>query len=475
MVASLLLLTLAHPRIRVPDRMDRAAFAHAMHEIRDNWTMTQVQRALGKPDDVWPPNDSANYLMAGDTAWCYGTDGHHTMPTLGYVVFRGSRFLYSSGAYGEPPSPKVIGESELRAAMRAMYRPPNPEAYLGNDSRRLIQVSNLLIPKGRAKALAILGEYSRVAAGAMDSDNWLFWLVRVMFTSNRPGGVFPVPLIGAIAPAPPKDLRSWPTFPVFVVDDVPVSLFRGADLAGHAEPFNSYLHDHAKEWTLRKTELRPPDDPFPVYKKLIASPAWRATRVDAPSFEDENRALQEILALVGTAYRPAAAPDSVSRPDYDRSHREFLALGCHWDQARQMYVRKGGSALLQPSRNLPRTQYRFRGIPRLDVTITFSRQRGTSLLYTLDCKEQGVAPIANAIFVAEDPQSGSEIAWASLNDPKCTPPWQTTKAKVLAAPPHKPVPQGRVGSSGFTLAEGKRIRFVVLFGGKRYASPVFSP
>ena len=59
---------------------------------------------------------------------------------------------------------------------------------------------------------------------------------------------------------------------------------------------------------------------------------------------------EQVIALVRTVVRPAF----VSRPrseDFDKYHREFLGLGCRWDAARQMYVRKDGSVLpdAQPS------------------------------------------------------------------------------------------------------------------------------
>lgn len=449
-----------------------------MTQVQVDWAEGNVKALLGQPDDFWPPNDSRQYVMAGDSAWCYGTNGHHTLPTLGYIVFRRGKVLYTVGG-GEPPSTKVVGESELVDALRRMYRPPNQGMWTGSDPQRQIQVANLLIPKGRDKALAILEEYSRLARNS-PGDEWLFWLVRVLFTSSRPGGVFPVPAIGGIIPAPPKDPRRWPTHPVLVVDDIPVCLFRGAMLGGFPEPFGWYLRDHRKEWTIRTKPLTPPDDPFPSFVKLIASQTWPFPKGDphrASYTEDEAAALREILTLVRTAYRPNGDGDVayMTGLNLDRYHKAFLALGGHWDAVKQMYVRKDGSALQDPRTDFPQYQYTFANISRLRVAVTFSRTASHNLDYDVSCEELGKSKIANAIMVVEDPGSGAELYWTGVNDPSSAASWETTAQKLLARPPHKPAEGGRSVSSGFPFESGRRIRFVIRFQGKRYVSPAFKP
>src|SRR5262249_29503608 len=144
-----------------------------------------------------------------------------------------------------------------------------------------------------------------------NQNDWMFWLVRVLFTSSRPGGGFRVPAIGAIEPPPPKDPSAWPTFPILVIDDVPLSLYRGVTLFGLAEPFGMYVRDESKFWTINPHRLRPPDDPFLTYEKAIRSKQWPYKRFDAskkpdqiPYLEDQGNLLEEILKLVRTAYRP---------------------------------------------------------------------------------------------------------------------------------------------------------------------------
>ena len=317
-----------------------------MARVGDGLSQNEVKRLLGPPDDVWPPNDSENYVMAGDTAWCYGTNGHHTLPTLGYVMFRDWKVLYAHGGYGEPPSSRIIGEDELVASMRRLYRPRDASLSSQLDTLRLLQSANVLISLGREKALAVLGEYSRVGSDGPWGGDWLFWLVHVAFQSKLPGGVFPVPMI---AVDPPKDLRLWPAYPLLLVDDVPFCVPRQINLGGHPEEFGSYLYKHGKEWAIRTAPLRPPDDPFLSYEKLIRSATWQQGRDYGPGWDagfiegiDRDTAFGQVIALVRTVYRPVIVSWARSE-DFEKDHREFLALGCRWDDSRQMYVRKDGT------------------------------------------------------------------------------------------------------------------------------------
>jgi hypothetical protein len=68
-------------------------------------------------------------------------------------------------AAGEPPSPSVISENELRAGMRFLH--PGPEGAGFNDALHLIRVTDYLQPLGEGKALTIIGGYgSRHSTGA---------------------------------------------------------------------------------------------------------------------------------------------------------------------------------------------------------------------------------------------------------------------------------------------------------------------
>jgi len=460
----------------VPARESRVAFCRAMAKVQDGWSKVQVRELLGQPDDVWPGNDSR--VMYGDVVWCYGTNGHHTLPTLGHVRFQKGKVSEIVGGWGDPPSPEVICEVELVDALRQIYRPPGIIFQTGSDSQRLIQVSNLLIPKGQEKALAIIGEYDRIWE-RFNYGNWLFWLVRVMFTSKLPNGIFAVPEGGLLKPKSLEELKKWPTYPVVIIDDVPVCLYFGGVFFAHPEEFFTYFQDHQKEWTIKRTMLRAPDDPFPIYKKLITSDYWPFPPTDFKEhfYWNEGYALKEILTLVQTAYSPQWSMMNsmyINGLDYDKYHKEFKALGCRWDTEKQMYMRKDGVVLPYPVDDFPQYQYHFRGIPSLDITITFSRDNILLVDSTLIVKELGTKKIRNAILVVENPDSKAELDWVYINDPTHASKVTMTKQKILASPPHKAQSENGA-TSRFELAKGKRVRFVILYGGKKYASPIYKP
>lgn len=480
MLGTLLCLSVVMPVSLEPDNGSRAAFSRALGFVKEGWSKAQVRKALGEPDDIWPANDSRMYVRYGHETWCYGTNGHHTLPTLGKVVFDQDKVGRVDGGYGQPPATSRIGDAEITAALRAMYRPPSWRYMLSSssDSQRLIQSANLLISKGRPKALAILEEYSRVVEEEYPSENWLFWLVRVAFTSNLPGGVFAVPAIGGFSPPAPKDPRSWPTFPIAFVDDVPISLLRCVELAGVPEPFGLYLRQHEKEWTLRARPIVPPNDPFPLLKKLVTSPEWRKlnsgkTKTGEPDPESERRGLSEILELVRSAYQPQDKNAYVHLSELELHHREFLSMGCRWDQGQQRYVRGDGTVLADVFPIYLQHQYRFVGIPGLTVTLTFSRKEGGQIVYDAVVGEFGSQPIRNALLIAEDPTTGYEVFWTPINDPEF--PRPGSRQRIATAAPHTPS-RGESGyGGGFSLPEGRSLRFAVQLESKRYVSPEFNP
>lgn len=339
-------------------RWDRASFAHAISKIEPGWprvpgsrgtvvisrreprvwTKKDVLHILGKPDVIRP------YLRLGEVGpspdrgetWCYGTNGPNTMATLGAIVFFDGKVSLVFGGHDAPPPTTVISERELVAAMRFMSRDPSYVNY-DTDALRYIQVANMLISKGRRKVLAILGEYDRVSDKQRECD-WLFWLVRVAFTSTKPGGVFVIPLNGT-SQVSDHQLRAWPTYPIVTIDDVPYYLDFGWRITtGQPQEFSWYMEDHEKEWVLRSKPIVPPDDPFLSYKKLMASRFWATGQSD-----ERGLVLEQVLALVKDAYQPRdLTPSQETSPTalYQTYHRAFLRLGCHWDRKRQTYVRR---------------------------------------------------------------------------------------------------------------------------------------
>lgn len=443
----------------------RADFRRASGKIKEGWTKSQVERALGKPDDVWPTNDDRRFVQAGDEVWCYGSNGHHTLPTLGRVTFRNGRVISWPRSLQNPHKALIsIREQDIRKYLRLMHK--DTKFFDSVDPLRLIQVSNALRPLGKAKALALLVEYSYI--GDWRDTDWLFWVVRVLFNSKRPGGVFRLPALGAPTAEPPQDLRQWPKYPLLIIDDVPVSLWQGAMLAGYPEQFESYVDSESKNWSLEEKKLRPPSDPFSIYDRVRASSQHRSLTTWTM---DQNPALTNILQLVRTAYPPAAQQAS---NDF-KSHREaFLKLKCRWDETRQMYVRGDGSITEEILPIHPQIQYRFKSLPKIAVEVTLSRDEA-ELDYSVSIKEKGRLPLGNAVLIFIDPLTNEELHWVVLNSPKHTGDWQTTKDKVLSAPKHTPSQDDRSVGSGFSFTPKRKLKLRLLFEGKSYDSPIFDP
>ena len=225
---------------------ERLKFAEKLAQVRYGDREAEVRRLLGTPEDIRRAPDSVPYPT--DEIWCYGTNGHGSLATVGEVCLRQGSVVWVAGGYGKPPLPSVIGEKELRAGMRFLH--PGPECSGYNDPLHLIRVTNYLQPLGKEKALAIIGEYGRIHDVGID-ETWLFLLLRTLFDVPQPPGHMPEMLIGAMSPAWPKDRTRVPRFPVVVVDDIPFSLLWGVTLAGEAEPVTRHVESFREHGTIR--------------------------------------------------------------------------------------------------------------------------------------------------------------------------------------------------------------------------------
>jgi hypothetical protein len=338
--------------------MDRAAFVGALRSVEEGWTSQQVEQVLGRPDEVLPGNE----------VWCYGTDEPHSFPTLGRVIFREGVVFYTVGSWGEPPSPRVIDEKTLRAAIRAIDPPRGKDGEPLNGIEHTIRVSNYLVALGEEKAKASLKEYGRLSD--ISGEEWLFCLVRFAFTSKAPGGV----ISGGITTMPfaPGDRTLWPTHPVITVKDVPFRL-QGLELVRSGQPttffeaFSMYGYDRDLVMN-RKRPFVPPNDPFPLVAEVLKTTAWKSMFYESkgPEVVEEERALHpvvrvnlkqipfeeswlrvQVLELLHAVYRPDHQPSNSwpTASEFQKCHREFLKLRCHWDKKRQCYVRGDGSVL----------------------------------------------------------------------------------------------------------------------------------
>lgn len=322
---------------------DRHTFVMQLAKVRDEDTKETVLGLLGQADDVRRAPDPVPYPT--DEIWCYGSDGHGTLATLGKVCFRNGRVVWVAGRDGQPPAPNAINEDELCEGMRYLH--PGPEAAGYNDPLQLVRVANYLRPRGKTKALAIIGEYGRIRDVSVD-ETWLFLLLRTLFEVPSPPRHMPDMLIGAMSPKPPKERTRIPRFPIVIVHDIPFSLLWGVNLAGEAQPISQHVDYFQKHGTIRARDLRPPDDPYPSFQKLLASKEW-AYMVEAEgnrSVDIAGHTLLQLLALGRTAYDPPEARQPFAYPktsDYDRHHKLFLSAGARWDDKLQLYIRKDGT------------------------------------------------------------------------------------------------------------------------------------
>jgi hypothetical protein len=328
---------------------DRREFAEKMAKVKEGDTKETVKSLLGEPEDIWRP--PVIHPLSGDEQWCYGSDGHLSLPTLGIVVFKKGLVSWATGRLDHPPSPSVITEEKLRSGIRFIYSGPRAgERY---DPLHLIRVVNFLQPLGKDKALAIIGEYTRVVDDAVE-ETWLFFLLRTLFDVPNPPRYMPIMSIGAMFPTPPEDLQTFPRYPIVIVDDISFSLLMGVAGGGLPEAPSSHVEYFRKNGKLRTTRLRPPDDPFLSLNHLHGTKEWTllAKLPDTRNQVAElHRILQgiaffQVLLLVRTAYDTPEINDTSSglKPQhYERHHREFLKVGAYWDDKLQMYVKKDGS------------------------------------------------------------------------------------------------------------------------------------
>ncbi|MGV3618993.1 MAG: hypothetical protein ACO1SV_27010 [Fimbriimonas sp.] len=312
---------------------DRADFNQAMGLVKEGMSPAQVQKLLGPPEDVWTEKDSGLYVEPRETIWCYGSDGHLSLPTLGRVWFRYGKVDRRNG-----PNPGVANlppEAELRTLLRTIHFPPTRR--FGYNPLWAIRAANALRPLGKERALAVLVQYSYLQSERQHSLNGPFRLASLLFE-----GTPPPPRIADGTPPRPKDPAIWPAFPLVIVDGVPFDFFQRGSLRGIEEPFASYAERASPFWTLRKETLRPPDDPFVALETLRsefqrAYPTYDLRRQTPESYV---RQFAHFLNLVQEVY-PTDPERSFGTVDEHRAR--FLRTGARWDARLDRYVRADGN------------------------------------------------------------------------------------------------------------------------------------
>lgn len=503
MISSLLCGILAgQEALRFGKFATRQEFARAMPRVISNYTpmgdysRAKVEAMLGKPDDIWPLGDSTRYTwMAGSEIWCYGTNGHHTFPTVGSVLFFRDRAVFMRG--GELPNSKSgITEVELRNALRSLYRMEYMDLLAGqtqidcSDPLRLIQATNDLIPLGTEKALAAIEFYASMQPGC--HDDFLFWLVRTLFVGKSANYSFPEPAHGIMEPKPPKDLSTWPLYPMFIEQDFPVNAVRFSGMQGSPFYFKMYFSANKADWQIRSKPLTPPNDPFPIYQKLAKQYPWllRDERdekfrkelestlskqfegVKVEPNEDSIIALQRSI-LFGIRNVLKLDLGNIKPKQFEAIHQRFLKLGGHWDPKNNCYVRKDGSF----DKDLPAVHHNvYYEFPQVGpISASVKSDTPTIVTHNLEVAvyEEKGRMASTAVIRVVDAKTGKVLDFISPNAKESTNGKTLTESQLLKQPKHKAGTQGGMVIMTANITPGKPVIFVLVYEGKEYKSPAF--
>jgi hypothetical protein len=339
----------------------RQEFAAAMAQVQRGMSKEEILRILGKPDDVRPRMESDPSITADPVvaeAWCYGTGGPGTFPTLGNVEFgEDGKVLWRRGGEGTPPRPSVITEPRLRSALRALDSASALEG-VAFDPLAVVRAVNELLPLGKEAALAAITEYARVCPhNAFGQDQGGFLVLRCLF--DPPCDAVYVPPVVDLnevfygRPGPqrviqagrmlPLDLQETgvrlsdepdapPRYPILILDDVPLMLVGRCLLL--VDPYHANIQEHVEfcraHCDLRKGPMRPSCDPVAVLEKLKASPYY--------AFSDgDGMILRQLARLMA----PVLGPDVQAASNAGVSEmKEVLSRPrVRWDPDRNTYVR----------------------------------------------------------------------------------------------------------------------------------------
>jgi len=319
--------------------LSRDAFNRQCEKLERGMTPAEVESLLGKPDDILTKADSRIRIWQDDYIWCYGTDGHLSMPTLGFVRFDGGK-VESSGSL-KWPIPNLPGDRELRRGLRAIYLTPSRiNRWVRYDPLWAIHAATYLRSLSKEEAIAVLVAAERLD-GALEEDNSSRFIQLAPLVFDGP---MPLPQVGVLSNYPSKDSPEWPTFPLRIVDDVPFLFAHVVMLGGQGENFERYAKRAGKHWKIRRGKLAPPRDPFLAFEHAMRVFVDREPKPNfqfSPKYGDH---FANILALVREVIPvPKDEVDWLSAEDYAKYHEAFLKAGGHWDARLRRYVRGDGT------------------------------------------------------------------------------------------------------------------------------------
>jgi hypothetical protein len=320
-----------------------------MAGIREGTLASRALTLLGQPDER-RTNGKQNfdYPPRIKEVWCYGTCGHLTFPTLGQVyIDHAGKVDYVAGSRGSPPDPGMIDERRMRELLTLLDRTPRA-CGLTYNPRDLIKVVNSLVPIGKARALAVISEYLRVAPEWPKEPDGICLVLRVLFNVPASQGYIPAPLLGSPWPETPMAHERIPRFPMVVLEDVPLMLVSEYGVLG-TPVIAPDLDFFRRNCEIRSNPLRPTNQPFIVLEKLIQSKQWiySADRDDSESSAGRILLINQLLRLVNSAYHPEVNFEDLKPAEklhlkhlWNKEVKKFPTLGILWDSNTNQYVLK---------------------------------------------------------------------------------------------------------------------------------------
>lgn len=337
----------------------RALLAQRLAQVTRGMTRAQVRALLGAPEDVLtrldPELAPASVVVE---SWSWGAAAHGDFPSAGSVGFDAQGLVFeAAGARGTPLPPSAVPEAELRAHFARLSALPSLTADR-YDPRPVLRAANALHPLGATRALDLLGEYLRVRPFWLSGDEQgVFLVLRALFVSAD-GSLPSPPALGEPTPPIPTDAALRASWPLALVDDVPLLVLNGVALGGEAEPPSSQLPWYRAHAALRPAPLAPPANPFEALAHLRQRPGGAA-----PDDALGPTVLREqLLRLASDAYAPPlAAPSSHFARGADVAARwaqmqtEWGRLHAAWDPAAGAY--RVGTAAPAPAVRWPRARW----------------------------------------------------------------------------------------------------------------------
>jgi hypothetical protein len=311
---SILLLTSIATAADPPAQLSRHDFAQRLLTIKKGMSSDEVRQLLGPPDDIRKLADGSRSGQHFQEAWCYGTSGHLTLPTLGQVLIEtDGKVMRDAAMRYTPLPPPDFDETEMRRLLHILDNAPGEHEF---QPQPLIAAVNALHPLGKEKALDVVQEYARIAPFNRQQPDLMLsmsFVLQALFGYDQN-------LV---------DLK--------IVDDVP---FVPGVAGGYSGPsaqstvFSSCRHIRERNLPLRDKPLQPTTD-----LRKLRQDALKMAASDRSPDRASPRVNQQLFALLAPVYK---MPEGwIFSDDSAKSisiNHELEKLPVRWDTATNQYV-----------------------------------------------------------------------------------------------------------------------------------------